>query len=307
MISHIYIITMDGVVRYSKSFFGSTYVNNDIISFLTLITRVSKKIGGGNIRSLNFENFNFVYDYGNQDYVFIITTASNDPEEGAQEKLKLLKEEFFKRFNKDLEKKIDDQSENFKEFSDFINEKIFLPPKILLVGEPGVGKKSIMDLFPGETVLELDDDLNEVVEKNVKLSNLKGISEFILREINFQDLLDNFSKYKLLIDSIDIFCMVTNSGAGNLSRTKHLYSRLKERASKADFYIIANFQDSVNSAFEPSKISESFGLKTFGFSAIQVGAREQIDRIIKEILETSITNKFENQNLSINTIKSIKK
>jgi len=306
MISHIYIITMDGVVRYSKSFFGSTYENSDIISFLTLITRVSKKIGGGYIRSLNFENFNFVYAYGNQDYVFIIITDSHNPEEMARAKLELLKEEYLKLFKKGLEKgKV--ENETLEEFTDFIEKQIFLPPKLLLVGEEGVGKKTIMDLFPGDTILELDDDMTEVVEKTVKSSNIKGINKFVLREVNFHDLLENFSKFKPLIETVDIICMVTNSGAGNLSRTKNLYSRLKERVKNADFYILANFQDSINSAFEPNKISESFGLQTFGFSAIQDDSKELINQIIKEILETSILNKFNKQNLNINTLKEIKK
>ncbi len=304
MISNIYIITMDGVVRYFKSFFDSEHVNNDIVSFLTLITRVSKKIEGGHIRSINFENFNFVYTYGNQDYVFIVTTDSHDSEKEVRIKLELIKEEFFKRFKKGLgtEK---DQTAQIREFSDFIESHMIIPPKILLVGETGVGKKTIMDLFPGETVLELDDDMTEIVEKTVKISNLQGISEFILREINFHDLVENYSKYKPLIESINIICMVTNSGAGNLSRTMSLYSRLKERVSTVDFYILANFQDSVNSAFEPSKISESFGLMVFGFSAIQEDSRDQINQIIRQILEISILKNKES--VQISSIKEIKK
>jgi hypothetical protein len=297
---------MDGVVCYSKSFFGFEHTNSDILSFLTLITRVSKKIGGGNIRSLNFENFNFVYTYGNKNYVFIITTDIHDPEEEAILKLKLLKEEFFKRFNEGKEKWTDENS-GFKEFSEFVESEIFLPPKILLVGEDGVGKKTIMDLFPGDTVLELDDNMTEVVEKNVKLSDLKEIKEFVLREINFNDLMDNFKEYRPLLETVDIMCMVTNSGAANLSRTKNLYSRLKERVKKVDYYIIANFQDAQNSAFEPNKISESFGLKTFGFSAIQIDAKEHIELIFKKILEISILNKFGKVDIDITTLKEIKK
>ena len=194
MISNIYIFTLDGELCYSKSFFGTEHVNNDIISFLNLITRVSKKVGGGNIRSLNFENFNFVYAYSNQDYVFIITTDSYDPEEEARSKLALLRDEFLKLFQEGMEKGRS-QNEKFEEFSNYIEKEIFLPPRILLIGEDGVGKKTIMDLFPGDTVLELDDDLTEVVEKNIKISNLKGIKEFILREISFNDLLENFSSF----------------------------------------------------------------------------------------------------------------
>ncbi|MFX0155321.1 MAG: GTPase domain-containing protein [Candidatus Hodarchaeota archaeon] len=291
MISNIYIITTDGVVRYSKSIFGSTNSSKDIISFLTLITRVSKKIGGGNISSLNFEKFNFIYDYGNHDYVFIITTDSHDLEEEARVKLKLLKEEYFKIFIKGLEKGIG-ENEKYEMFDQFIEKHLVLTPKILLIGEDGVGKSTIMNLFPGETILELDDDMTELVKKTIKLSDIKGINEFVLIEINFKDLIDNITKHKSLIDTVDIICMVTNSGADNLSRTKNLYSHLKERIKNKIFYIFANFQDSINSAFDTEKISESFGgLQTFGFSAIQEAARGNIEQIIKKILENAIMKK----------------
>jgi len=304
MISNIYIITLDGVIRYFKSFFGADHANNDIVSFLTLITRVSKKIEGGNIRSLNFENFNFVYTYGQQDYVFIVTTDHYDPEDEVMYKLELVKEEFFKRFKSGLGTG-KDQGAQIRDFGNFIESNIIIPPKILLAGEDGVGKSTIMNLFPGETVLEIDDDMNEIIEKTVKISDLEGINEFIIREINLTDLVENFSNYKPLIAKINIICMVTNSGAGNLSKTRSLYSRLKERVKNIDFYILANFQDSVNSAFGPSKINESFGLTTFGFSAIQGNSREQINQIIKNILEISILKK--NKNVSISSIKEIKK
>ncbi|MFX1567045.1 MAG: GTPase domain-containing protein [Promethearchaeota archaeon] len=304
MISNIYIITLDGVVRYFKSFYGADHINNDIVSFLTLITRVCKKIEGGYIRSLNFENFNFVYTYGRQDYVFIVTTDHYDPEDEVMYKLELVKEEFFKRFKNGLGTG-NDQSPQIKDFGNFIENNIIIPPKILLAGEDGVGKSTIMNLFPGETVLEIDDEMNEIVEKTVKISNLEGINEFVIREINLVDLVENFSNYKPLIAKINIICIVTNSGAGNLSRTSNLYSRLKERVKNIDFYILANFQDSINSAFEPSKINESFGLKTFGFSAIQGNSRDQINQIIKNMLEISILKKSEN--FSIRSIKEIKK
>ena len=128
----------------------------------------------------------------------------------------------------------------------------------------------------------------------MKLSiHLKGITQVILREINFQNLVERAKDYSSLLRTVNIICIVTNSGAGNLSRTLSLYNRLKDQVKKADFYILANFQDSINSAFDPDKISESFGLKTFGFSANQKDSREHIYMIIKRMLEISIIEKFE--------------
>jgi len=286
MISQIYIITKNGDLCYSKSFFKERLKDNDTINFLTSVHKTSKKIGGGNVRSLNFTNFNFVYSYDTRDYMYIIITDSNDNEEESRARLDLLKKEFCEKYP-DVKEKWSTKTKHFEPFDEFIEKFILLPPKILLLGEDGVGKSTIMDLFPGETILELDNDMNEIVQKTVRLSNFEPINEVTIREIRLQDSVNNPQMYKPILDSADIICIITNSGAVNLSRTNNLYTRLKPRVKKADFYIIANFQDSRNSAFEPAKIKEAFGVKTFGFSAVQEDARENIYVIIKRMLEIS--------------------
>lgn len=292
MISKIFIITKDGVLCYSKSFFGSGNKDNEIINFLTSINHVGKNIGLGEIKSLNFINLNVIYSYDDNNYMYIITSDINDPEEEVRDKLELIKKEFDNLFHDQLEK-WNGKTKQFKEFDRFTESHILIPPKILLAGENGVGKSSIMDLFPGETILELDDDMNEIIQKTINLSNLEGITEFILREVNLKDLIGNSKIYKTLLDSADIICIVTNSGAGNLSRTKQLYSELKQKTNKADFFIIANFQDLANTSFEPDKISESFSIKTFGFSAVRADAKDIIYKIINTILKISIIDKIE--------------
>ena len=146
-----------------------------------------------------------------------------------------------------------------------------------------------------KTILELDNDMNEIIEKTINLTNLKGISQVVIREIDFQILVERTKDYISLLKTVNIICIVTNSGAGNLSRTKQLFLELKQKTNKADFYIIANFQDLANASFEPEKITDSFGIKTFGFSAIRADAKDIIYKMINTILKTSIIDKIENK------------
>ena len=294
MISKIFIIAKDGVLCYSKSFFGSGNRDTEIVKFLSSINHVGKTVGLGKIKSLNFSNLNIIYSYDKYNCMYIITADIDDPEEDIRDKLELIKKEFIAKYRDQLENR-NGKAKKFKNFDRFTESHIFVPPKILLVGEDGVGKSSIMDLFPGETILELDDDMNEIIQKTINSPNLEEISEFVLREVNIQDLAGYSKIYKMLLDSADIICLVTNSGAGNLSRTKHLLLELKQKTNKADFYIIANFQDLVNTSFEPEKINESFGIKTFGFSAIRADAKDIIYKIINTILKNSIIDKIENK------------
>jgi hypothetical protein len=286
MISKVLVILSKGILCYSKTFFGHDNFDNDFVSgFLTAILDISKKIGGGEIRSLNFRNFNVIYSYDNEKYcIFVIISDIKDPEKEIREKLETMKIEFIKRYQKDLIN-WDSDIAKFEAFDEFVEENIYIPPKILLVGVDGVGKTTIMNLFPGELIIELDDDMIEIIQKSINISNSTNFKELILREIDLEDLVNHSISYQQLIDSIDIICLITNSGATNLTRTKELFSILRPRVKKGQFYVIANFQDMKNIAFEPDKVEGFFEVKTFGFSAIIPEAKEKIYSIINEMLK----------------------
>jgi len=149
-----------------------------------------------------------------------------------------------------------------------------------------------MDLFPGETVIRLDEDMNDIIQKSVKLPNFKDVYEIIIREVDLHDLVDNSKAYKQLLDSVEIICIVTNPGAPNLNKTKKLFSLLEPKVKKADFYVFANFQDFKNTAYTPKRVEEFFRVKTFGMSAISKNAGKQIYGIINDIVKKSIVQKY---------------
>jgi len=174
-------------------------------------------------------------------------------------------------------------------------------PTIILAGEIGVGKTTIMDLFPGETILELDDDLNEIIVKSINFTSLETIEECKIREIDLDELVNNSRLYNDLLKTAEIIIVVTNSAASNLGRTKQAISILLQKSPHADFYIIANFQDLKDSAFEPEKIEEFFNLKTFSFSAIQGDSKDEIIKILTYILKSSVSEKVDIESIRIDS------
>ncbi|MHA2126040.1 MAG: hypothetical protein ACW99E_12105, partial [Promethearchaeota archaeon] len=228
MILKILVTTSSGIFCYSKLFISKSKIDDDLFGgFLTAISNIGEEIGGGEIRSLNFRNFNFVYLFDDEKIcMFTIIADIEDFEEEIREKLELLKTEFIKRFHDELVNWNGD-TQKFEVFDNFVEKHIFIPPKVLLVGEGGVGKSTIMNLFPEETILELDDDFIEIIQKPIYLPVFKEINQIILREIDLHELIENSKVYRSLLDSVDIICIVTNSGASNLGRTKRMYSILQ--------------------------------------------------------------------------------
>ena len=285
MISKVLIIRANGILCYSKTLYGHDQIDDDFVSgFLTTFLDIAQKIGGGEIKSLNFRNFNIIYSYDDEKLcVFIIISDINDLEHELRDNLELLKNEFMELYRDDI-LNWDSDIAKFEEFDDFVEKRIFIPPKILLVGENGVGKTSIMNLFPGDIIIELDNDMNESIQKTIYLQSDNHIIACILKEIDIQDILDKPNIYRQTIDSADIICLITNSGVSNLTRTKRLFSLLKPLVKNADFWVIANFQDEKLASFDPIKIEEFLALKTYGFSAVSNNATEKIRSILSERL-----------------------
>jgi len=145
-----------------------------------------------------------------------------------------------------------------------------------------------MNLLPGETVLVLDDDLNEIVQNSVEL---EGLGKAILMEIGLEDLVNNSKGYKDLLENSDAVIIITNSAPTNLQSTHKLYSKLKQKVEISNIYIFANFQDKEQTAIEKEKIEEIFGEKTIALSAVKPESKEVIISIIEQISNSVISGK----------------
>jgi len=162
------------------------------------------------------------------------------------------------------------------------------PLRILLTGEKRVGKTTIMNLLSGETILMLDDDLNEIEQNSVEL---EGLGKAALMVIGLEELVKNSKGYKDLLENSDAVIIITNSATTNLQSTHRLYSELKQKVEISNIYIFANFQDKEQTAIEKEKIEEMFGEKTIALSAVKPESKEVLMNVIEQISNTAISGK----------------
>ncbi len=167
-------------------------------------------------------------------------------------------------------------------------------PNILITGIEGVGKSTILNLFPGDVILEIDDNFNEIFQKSILLPELNQIEQCILREIDLKEMLRNLDSYRTILDIVDIFCIVIDSTERNIEESEELIAELKFKMPDIQLFIIANFQDRVSISWSVEKIANRLDQKVYGFSAIQENSEEKLITILKKIIEiTFFRNKKE--------------
>ena len=145
-----------------------------------------------------------------------------------------------------------------------------------------------MNLLPGETILKLDNDLNEIVQSYIEL---EGLGKVILMEIDLEELVNNSKGYKYLLENSDAVIIITNSATTNLQSTHKLYSVLKQKVVISKIYIFANFQDKEQTAIEKEKIEEIFEEKTIALSAVKSESKKVLMKIIEQISNTATSGK----------------
>ncbi|MFX1379627.1 MAG: hypothetical protein ACFFA4_11110 [Promethearchaeota archaeon] len=160
-----------------------------------------------------------------------------------------------------------------------------------------MGKQTILNLFPGEIILEIDLNLNEILKKSINVSNLENGDNCILRVIDLEELIDKYDFFKDLLESTDIICIVSNSIMDNIKNTQKLLSDLKKKVSDVKYSIIANFQDRKD-VVKAKNIEKILNEKTYAFSAIQKGSEERIVSIIDDIIRLPIKTREGKTSLS---------
>lgn len=167
----------------------------------------------------------------------------------------------------------------FKRFEQVANEILFPFFKMVILGQGGVGKTSLLRLIMGE---EPDSAYIPTIGVDVK--------EFDFEPNNTRLVFWDFSgqpRYRKLwqpfLEGADVAILVTDSKAENLPETKGMLQMIKAEKPDIIIVLIANKQD-LPGALPPAEIERQMGVKAHGFVATDPKNREKILQILKEAI-----------------------
>lgn len=283
VIRNFMVIGSGGLLIYSRQY-GKKQIDQDLISgFLTALASFSTEIKGGAIESLVMQDIRFIYSTGKDELLFVFCCDKDDLQEDVQERIHKVKEEFQTMFADQLK----DWNGNvtiFRPFDAIIDDLILLPLKIVIIGEPGVGKTTLLDFFPGEALLTFDENDNAILRKSVAVEGIENVRQIDFLKYDLDMLVQEMRFHADVLKSSDLLMLVVSSGVSNVTRTKKHVERLKAAARPNRLVCLANMQDMKDVALDVADIEKGMCVKTYGFSAVAKDAREGFFQLLGKML-----------------------
>jgi signal recognition particle receptor subunit beta len=275
----------DGTILFHRAYSQEKLDEVLTSGFLVAVSRFSSELGSGEIDSIVMKNLKFVYG-AFENIMIIFYVDRDDDDQFVREDIRKVASQFLWQFADEIkELKASDTSKFttfIPELDKIIHEEVRV--KIVLIGEPKVGKTTIAKIVAKETVQANYEASQVATIKKVAFDKF----EAILWDIPGAGL--DGKGWEQLIRGAGVVFVVLDSSLENAVRSKVIVNRIFEVAKGAAVFAIANKQDQ-NEAANPSILERVLGVPTYGLSAVNNTAREDIINIIRESLMISRSGK----------------
>jgi len=286
MIRGAYILRRsDGAILFHKAFSEEKLDEVLISGFLVAVSKFSSELGSGEMDSIVMKNLKFVYG-AFEDTMIIFYVDHDDDDQFVREDIRKIASQFLWLFGEEIKTFKGGDTDRFRKFDPEL-EKIIREEarvKIVLIGEPKVGKTTIARILAKEDLPTKYEASSLPTIKKVTLDKF----ETIIWDIPGGGL--DGKGWEQLIRGAGIVFVVSDSTIENAARSRSLVSRIQNAAKGAAIFAIANKQDQ-STAGNTALVERMVNVPTYGFSAMNPNARDDIITIIRESIMISRSGK----------------
>ncbi len=265
MIHNVLLLTRNGIKLFHRSYWAIEIDQAVVSEFIQSLRQLERDTGSDVLVPIFLDSMKFIHQYVDTELILVLVADKNDKDELLQEKMdgavKVMKQKFAKQI---WDFKSNRNSAVFRELGPVLDKAIVSTLKIVLLGEGGVGKTTILKMLMSQRA-----ELNHIATMAVYVEEMKtaklGPYEIAVWDFPGQELL--VPKWKDYLRGTDVVIMVTDSSLRNVMSTRKLVPIIQKWTDSALIWAIANKQD-LKDALLPDTVARLLGLRTIGLVAI---------------------------------------
>ena len=265
MIHNVLLLTRNGIKLYHRSYWAIEVDQPIVAEYIQSLRQIERDTGSDVLVPIFLDGMKFIHKYVDNDLILVLVADQQDKDEILQEKIENAVLTMKKKYAKQLwDFKSTRNSEIFQGLGPILDEAIVSTLKVVLLGEGGVGKTTILKMLMSQRA-----NLNHVATMAVYVEEMQtaklGPYEIAVWDFPGQELL--VPKWKDYLRGTDVVLMVTDSTLKNVMSTRKLLSIIQKWTDGALIWAIANKQD-LKDALLPDTVARLLGIRTIGLVAI---------------------------------------
>jgi len=265
LIHNVLLLTRNGIKLYHRSYWAIEVDQPIVAEYIQSLRQIERDTGSDVLVPIFLDGMKFIHKYIDNDLILVLVADQQDKDEILQEKIENAVITMKKRYAKQLwDFKSTRNSEIFQNLGPILDEAIVSTLKVVLLGEGGVGKTTILKMLMSQRA-----NLNHVATMAVYVEEMQtaklGPYEIAVWDFPGQELL--VPKWRDYLRGTDVVLMVTDSTLKNVMSTRKLLSIIQKWTDGALIWAIANKQD-LKDALLPDTVARLLGVRTIGLVAI---------------------------------------
>jgi small GTP-binding protein len=265
LIHNVLLLTRNGIKLFHRSYWAIEVDQPIVAEYIQSLRQIERDTGSDVLVPIFLDGMKFIHKYVDNDLILVLVADQQDKDEILQEKIETAVITMKKKYAKQLwDFKSTRNSEVFQHLGPILDEAIVSTLKVVLLGEGGVGKSTILKMLMSQRA-----NLNHVATMAVYVEEMQtaklGPYEIAVWDFPGQELL--VPKWKDYLRGTDVVLMVTDSTLKNVMSTRRLLSIIQKWTDGALIWSIANKQD-LKDALLPDTVARLLGVRTIGLVAI---------------------------------------
>lgn len=259
------LLTRNGIKLFHRSYWAIEIDQPTVAEFIQSLRQLERDAGHDVQVPIFMNEMKFMHQYVDTDLLLVLVGDRQDKDEILLEKIDSAVIEMKKKFAKQIwEFKSSRDSSVFQGIGQILDRAIVSTLKVVLLGEGGVGKTTILKMLMTERA-----DLNHVATMAVYVEEMEtaklGPYEIAVWDFPGQELM--VPRWRDYLRGTDVVIMVTDSTLKNVMSTRKLIPTIRKWTDGALIWSIANKQD-LKDALLPDTVARLLGIRTIGLVAI---------------------------------------